>query len=324
MLHSLLPWIAFNLFVLAMLALDLGVFQRKSHVIKMREALLWSAFWIALSLCFNIVIYFWLGRESALQFLAGYLVEKSLSVDNIFVIWMVFSVFCVPAKFQHRVLFWGILGAIVMRAIFIIAGITLINLFHGIIFIFGAFLIYTGIRMALHKDIEVEPGKNPVLKLANRCLPVSKHFQEGKFFTRENGKLMATPLFLVLLVVESTDLIFAVDSIPAVLAISKDPFIVYSSNVCAILGLRALYFAFAGLVQQFRFLHLGLSAILIFVGVKMLLSDIYHMPILFALGFIGIMLAGSIIASILFPIAPKSEPIDTADTPEILVSEITD
>lgn len=298
----MLHWLLFTLFILAMLALDLGVFNRKSHSISTREALKWSAFWIALAFCFNGLLFFWKGHDAALQFFTAYLVEKSLSVDNIFVIWMVFATFCVQAKYQHRVLFWGIIGAMIMRAIFILAGISLINHFHGILYIFGAFLVFTGIRMALHQEVEVHPENNFVLKLANRWLRVTKEYVGGKFFSRIDGKLFATPLFLVLLVVETTDLIFAVDSIPAVLAISHDPFIVFTSNVFAILGLRSLYFALAGLVQQFRYLHLGLAAILVFVGVKMIIADFYKIPITTALLVIAVVLIASVIGSLLNPL----------------------
>lgn len=312
------PWLLFILFVLIMLALDLGVFNRKSHVISTREALKWSAFWIALALCFNVLLFYWKGHDLALQFFTGYLVEKSLSIDNIFVIWMVFSAFNVHAKYQHKVLFWGIIGALVMRAIFILAGISLINYFHGILYVFGAFLIYTGIRMALHQEAEVNPDNNFILKLANRWLRVSNKFDGGKFFSSIDGKLFATPLFLVLLVVETTDLIFAVDSIPAVLAISQDPFIVFTSNVFAILGLRSLYFALAGLVQQFRFLHFGLATVLVFVGVKMIIADFFEIPIIFALLFIALVLAITIFASILSP--ANVSPVDSLLQSEVICS----
>ena len=305
MSSQILPWVAFNLFVLAMLALDLGVFHRQAHVVNVKEALLWSAIWIALALFFNLGIYFWRGPETALEFLTGYLIEKSLSVDNIFVFLMLFSYFRVPALYQHKVLFWGILGALIMRAIFIAMGVTLIQKFHWVIYVFGAFLILTGIKMALQKGKEIHPEKNPVLRLFRRWMPVTDHYEDGKFFVKRDRHYLATPLFVVLLVVETTDLIFAVDSIPAILAITLDPFIVYTSNVFAILGLRALYFALAGIMQLFSYLHYGLSAILVFVGAKMLLTDIYKMPVGIALGVVAAILLLSVIASVVRPPQPE-------------------
>jgi tellurite resistance protein TerC len=294
-------WIAFSIFVLAMLALDLGVFHRKAHEVKIKEALAWSAVWIALALLFNLGIYFWRGEVAALEFLTGYLLEKSLSVDNVFVFLLIFSYFRVPALWQHKVLFWGILGALIMRAVFIAAGITLIQHFHWVIYVFGAFLIFTGIKMALQKDKEIHPEKNPVIKIFRRLMPVTKDYEESKFFVRKAGRLHATPLFVALLVVETTDVIFAVDSIPAILAITHDPFIVFTSNVFAILGLRALYFALAAVMQLFHHLHYGLSAILVFVGLKMLLADIYKIPIEIALGVVAGILLLSVIASVVRP-----------------------
>ena len=294
-------WVGFNLFILAMLALDLGIFHRKAHEIRVREALIESGYWIALALLFNVVVYFWQGREVALQFLAGYVIEKSLSVDNIFVMILIFAYFRVPAKYQHKVLFWGIVGALVMRALFITVGIVLIHKFHWIIYVFGAFLVFTGIKLALEKDKEIHPEKNLVLKLFKRFMPTTDSYEGDKFFIRKAGKLFATPLFLVLLVVEATDVVFAVDSIPAILAITDDPFIVYSSNAFAILGLRALFFALAGVMGMFHHLHYGLATILGFVGVKMLLSDIYKIPIGISLGVIVGTLALSIIASLVWP-----------------------
>ena len=296
----MLFWVAFNVFVLAMLYLDLAVFHRKPHEVHFKEALGWSAVWIALALLFNLGIYFWRGPEVGLEFLTGYVIEKSLSVDNIFVFLLIFSFFRVPAMYQHEVLFWGILGALIMRAIFIAAGVTLLHHFHWIIYVFGAFLIFTGIKLALDKDKEIHPEHNPILRLFSRLMPVTKDYVEGKFFVRMHGRLMATPLFGVLLVVETTDLIFAVDSIPAILAITDDPFIVYTSNVFAILGLRALYFALAGIMRLFHYLHYGLAAILVFVGVKMLIAEMYPIPIGIALAVIAGILGLSILASILF------------------------
>jgi tellurite resistance protein TerC len=302
MSNQVLPWVLFNIFVLVMLALDLGVFHRKAHVVKIKEALIWSAVWIALALLFNVGVYYWRGPQIALEFLTGYLLEKSLSVDNVFVFLLIFSYFRVPALCQHKVLFWGILGALIMRAIFIAAGITLIQQFHWVIYVFGAFLIFTGIKMALQKDKEIHPEKNPVIKLFRRLMPVTQDYDEkSRFFVRKAGRLHATPLFVALLVVETTDVIFAVDSIPAVLAITHDPFIVYTSNVFAILGLRALYFALAGIMQLFHYLHYGLSAILVFVGVKMLITEIYKIPITIALGVVAGILLVSVIASLVRP-----------------------
>ena len=301
MSNQFLPWILFNVFVLAMLALDLGVFHRKAHEVKVKEALAWSAVWIALALLFNVGIYFWRGPQLALEFFTGYLIEKSLSVDNIFVFLLIFSYFRVDALYQHKVLFWGILGALVMRAIFIAAGVTLIQQFHWVIYIFGAFLILTGIKMALQKGKEIHPERNPVLRLFRRLMPISDRYVEDKFFVRLNGRTFATPLFVVLLIVETTDLIFAVDSIPAILAITIDPFIVYTSNVFAILGLRALYFALAGVMRLFHYLHLGLSVILVFIGIKMLLVDIYKIPIVVALSVVAGILVVSVVVSVLRP-----------------------
>jgi tellurite resistance protein TerC len=246
-------WIAFNIFVLAMLALDLGVFHRKAHVINIKEALIWSAIWIFMALLFNLGVYLWWGRRVALEFLTGYLIEKSLSVDNIFIFLLIFSYFEVPPLYQHKVLFWGILGALIMRAVFIATGVMLIQQFHWVIYIFGAFLIVAGMKMALQKGKEIHPEKNPVLRLFRRCMPVTKDYEDGKFIVKRAGRYLATPLLIVLLMVETTDVIFAVDSIPAILAITLDPFIVYTSNVFAILGLRALYFAVAGMMRLFHF-----------------------------------------------------------------------
>ena len=301
-------WIGFNLFVLAMLALDLGVFHRKSHAVSGREALIWSIVWISLSLVFNAVIYFYwdqmapgstyTNREAALAFFTGYLIEKSLSVDNIFVFILIFSFFAVPDKYQHRVLFWGILGALVMRGALIAVGATLLHQFHWIIYIFGAFLIFTGIRMAWHHDEDVEPDKNPVVKFFRRFMPVTETFEKDKFFVRRAGKLMATPLFLILLVIESTDLVFAVDSIPAIFAVTQDPFIVYTSNVFAILGLRALYFLLADVMDKFQYLKFGLSAVLVFIGVKMVIVDFYKIPTTVSLAVVAGILTISILASL--------------------------
>jgi tellurite resistance protein TerC len=307
MTNDALIWVLFNIFVLAMLALDLGVFHRKAHEVKLREALIWSGVWIVLALLFNLLIYFLRGTQSALEFLTGYLIEKSLSMDNIFVFILIFSYFRIPAVYQHKVLFWGIIGALIMRAIFIALGITLIEKFHFIIYIFGAFLIITGIRMALQKDKEIHPERNPVVKLFRRFMPITDSYDDGIFFKKTDGRLFATPLFITLIIVETTDLIFAVDSIPAILAITIDPFIVYTSNVFAILGLRALYFALAGIMKLFHHLHYGLSAILVFVGIKMILTDVFKIPITLSLVIIAVILLISVIASLLYPKEQEKE-----------------
>jgi tellurite resistance protein TerC len=299
--HEILIWGGFNLFVVAMLVLDLGVFNRKAHEIHVKEALLFSAFWIALALLFNLGVYFFAGSQKALEFLTGYVVEKSLSVDNIFVFILIFSFFKVPAIYQHKVLFWGILGAIILRAVFIFTGVALIEKFHWIIYIFGAFLIYTGFKIAFEEEKEVKPENNPLVKLFRRFVPTVDQYENGKFMIKKDGKIFTTPLFLTLLVVETTDVVFAVDSIPAILAISRDPFIVYTSNIFAILGLRALYFALAGIMKFFHYLNYGLAVILIFVGIKMITADFFHIPIGVALGFIAVVLALSIAASIKWP-----------------------
>lgn len=296
--NQLLLWIGFNAFVLLMLALDLGVFNRKDHEIKIKEALIWSGVWISLALLFNVGLYHFMGPEPAMQFLTGYVIEKSLSVDNIFVFVLVFSFFKVPALYQHRVLFWGIIGALLMRAVFIAAGVTLIEKFHWIIYVFGAFLVFTGIKLAINQGTKIDPEHNPVVKLFRRFFPVTNQYHGNKFWILENGKRTATPLFIVLLLIETTDLIFAVDSIPAILAITNDPFIVYTSNVFAILGLRSLYFALAGLMHLFRYLHYGLAAILIFVGAKMLIIDFYKIPVALSLTIIIGILFISIVASL--------------------------
>lgn len=301
MSHHAIAWIVFNVVVLVMLALDLGVFNRKSHIVRVREALLWSAMWIGLAMLFNIGIYFYLGHEAGTQFLAGFLIEKSLSVDNLFVFLLIFNYFRVPAHYQHKVLFWGIFGALVMRGIFIFAGIALIQKFHWLLYLMGAFLIFTGIKLLFNKDEEIHPEKNPLLRLFRRLVPVTENYEGDRFFIKRGLKRYATPLFMVLLVIETTDVIFAVDSVPAVLSISLDPFIVYSSNVFAILGLRALYFALSGLMMMFHYLHYGLSAILVFVGLKMIVADYFQFPIYVALGFIVLTLMLSILASVIWP-----------------------
>jgi tellurite resistance protein TerC len=299
-LNQLTFWILFNLFVLVMLVLDLGVFHRRTHVVKFREALLWSAMWIALAAVFAVIVYFWHGRGSALEFVTGYVIELSLSVDNLFVFLLIFRYFQVPTVHQHKVLFWGILGALVMRAVFILAGVGLIRQFHWIIYVFGALLVYSGIKLFRQENAEIHPEKNPLLRLFRRWIPVTKDYEGAKFFVRRPG-LYATPLFIVLLVVETTDVLFAVDSIPAILAITLDAFIVYTSNVFAILGLRSMYFALAGMMELFHYLHYGLSLVLIFVGGKMLVSHYYQIPTEIALGIVAGILIMSVVASMLHP-----------------------
>lgn len=295
-------WIIFTVFILSMLALDLGVFNRKTHVIRLREALLWTGFWVTLALIFGAGIYFFYGHHKAMEYLAGYLIEYSLSVDNLFVFLLIFRYFRVPHEFEHKALFWGILLALVTRAVFIFAGVALINTFQWIMYIFGAFLIFTGVKMAFNKQSEVHPEKNVALKLLHFFIPVNKEFTGARFFIVKNGRRFATPMLAVLLALETTDILFAVDSIPAVFAITTDPFIVYTSNVFAILGLRSLFFAISGLMKIFHFLHYGLAAILCFVGVKMLIEDFFHIPIAVSLGVIASILLISVITSLIWPI----------------------
>ncbi|HAP37231.1 MAG TPA: hypothetical protein DCQ28_15350 [Bacteroidetes bacterium] len=309
--QSTIMWIGFNMFVLAMLALDLGVFHKKAHEVKMKEALTWSAVWISLALVFNVLIYYfwdWMApgseysnKDAALAFITGYVIEKSLSVDNVFVFLMVFTYFRVPSLYQHKVLFWGILGALVMRAIFIFAGVALITKFHWMIYLFGALLIITGIKMVTQKNKKLDPEKNPMIRLFRKFFPVTNEYHGDHFFAKIDGRKVATPLFIVLLFIETTDVIFAVDSIPAILAITSNPFIVYTSNVFAILGLRALYFALAGIMGLFHYLHYGLSVILVFVGAKMMLVDLYKIPIELSLAVIMVILVISVVLSKMFP-----------------------
>jgi tellurite resistance protein TerC len=294
-------WIAFAVIVVVLLVLDLKVFHRKAHVIKIKESLLWTAFWIALSLLFCLGIYLWRGHGDALEFLTCYLIEKSLSVDNLFVFLMIFSYFSVATAYQHKVLYWGIIGAIIMRLIFIEAGVTLLERFDWVFYIFGAFLIITAIRMAFQRDKELKPERNPVLRLFRRFVPVTKDYEGDSFLVKRVGRLMATPLLVVVIVVETTDVVFALDSIPAALGITLDPFIVYTSNIFAILGLRSLYFALAGVMRLFHYLHYGLVVVLIFVGAKMLIADFYKMPTEIALGVVVGVLFISIMASIIWP-----------------------
>ena len=293
-------WVLFNGFIVAMLALDLGLLHRPGHRIGFREALLWSGMWIALAAVFAVLVLFWRGHAPALQFVTGYVIELSLSVDNLFVFLVIFRYFKVPDEQQHRVLFWGILGALIMRAVFILAGVTLIRRFAWITYLFGAFLVYSGFKLMGQGETQIHPEKNPVLRLFRRSFPVTEDYVEGKFFLRNPG-LYATPLFIVLLVIETTDVLFAVDSIPAVLAITRNAFIVYTSNVFAILGLRSMYFALAGMMEVFDYLHYGLSVVLIFIGAKMLAAHYIEIPTAWALAMVLLVLAGSVVASVLRP-----------------------
>jgi tellurite resistance protein TerC len=296
-------WILFNLFVIGLLLLDLLVLNRRAHAIQLKEALGWSAFWVTLSLCFNYFVYHTMGHEAGVQWLTGYLVEKALSVDNLFVFLLIFTYFKVPAEYQHRILFWGVLGALVLRGLFIVAGAALLAKFHFLLYVLGAFLVYTGVRMGLSSssEPEIDPENNPIVRFLGRHLPISRQLDGGKFFTQREGVRFATPLLVVLVLIETTDVVFAADSIPAILAISRDTFVVYTSNVFALLGLRALYFALASLMQLFHYLHYGLALILIFIGAKLLLEDVYPLPMPVALGAVGVLLLGSIGASLLWP-----------------------
>ena len=302
---SITIWIIVNIFFLSMLTLDLLVFHRDAHEVSIKEATGWSIFWISLAGFFNLGIYFFMGPQAGLEFLTGYLIEKALSVDNLFVFVLICSYFNVPAKYQHRVLFWGILGAMIMRGIMIGLGTALITQFHWIIYLFGAFLIFTGIRMLWQDNEQIEPERNPILRLVRRIVPVTDTYHAQKFIVQKNvaGRkhLMATPLFIVLVIIETTDLVFAVDSIPAVFAITLNPFIVYTSNIFAILGLRALYFLLASVIHKFHYLKVGLSAVLVFVGAKMLLTDIYHISTPLSLVVVAVLIGGSVGVSLAFP-----------------------
>lgn len=291
-------WIGFTVFVLAMLAIDLGVFHRRAHEVSIREALAWTGVWIVLALAFDLGVYFWFGPERAFEFLTGYVIEKALSIDNIFVFIVIFSALAVPAALQHRVLFWGILGALVMRALFIVAGAALLSRFHWIIYLLGAFLVFTGVKLLWQKEEDVDPEQSRVFRWFKRIVPAVPDYHGGSFTVVQGGKRYATPLLLVLVAIETTDLVFAVDSIPAIFAVTRDPFIVYTSNIFAILGLRSLYFAVSGMMGKFHYLKVGLSGVLVFVGAKMLLSGVYPIPIAFSLLTIIALLGVAIIASL--------------------------
>jgi tellurite resistance protein TerC len=319
-MEHLWVWVAFHGLIFSLLALDLGVFHRHAREVTMREAAGWSAMWIVLSLSFNVGVYHFMGAQAGLEFLTGYLIEKALSVDNIFVFVLIFSYFGVPPRYQHRILFWGILGALLLRGAMIFAGAFLIRQFHWVTYVFGGFLLFTGVRMAFHEGRAIEPEANPVIRLVRRLVPVTNRYHGQKFFTREpigpGGALrgVATPLFVVLVLVETTDIIFAVDSIPAIFAVTTNTFLVYTSNIFAILGLRALYFLLSGVIQRFHYLQLGLSVVLSFVGVKMLIADWYAVPIASSLGIIAAVLAISIVASLVFP-QPADMPALPPDAP---------
>jgi tellurite resistance protein TerC len=299
-------WVGFTLLVLFLLALDLGVFHRKEHEISLKEALYWSLFWVGLSLLFNLGIFLHFGSVKGLEFLTGYVIEKALSVDNIFVFLVIFSFFNVPKIYHHKVLFWGILGALIMRALFIFAGTTLIQAFHWIIYIFGIFLVLTGFKILLQRKEEIDPERNPILRVFRKVVPIVPEYHGSRFLILEKGRRYATPLLLVLVVIEATDLVFAVDSIPAIFAVTLDPFIVYTSNIFAILGLRALYFLLAGVIDKFRYLKIGLGGVLIFVGIKMLISHFYVLPIGISLIIVTLLIGGSIFFSLMRPASTQT------------------
>lgn len=301
-------WVGFTVFVLGMLALDLGVFHRDAHQLPVREALGWTAVWISLALLFNLGVYFWFGSERALEFLTGYVIEKALSVDNIFVFLVIFSAYSVPPKFQHLALFWGVLGALVMRAMFVVLGAALLHRFYWVAYLFGAFLVFTGVKLLMQRGGEADPRKNPVYRLFRRLIPSTDDYGAGGFTVVDAGRRYATPLLTVIVAIEATDIVFAVDSIPAIFAVTTDPFIVYTSNVFAMLGLRALYFALAGMMEKFHYLKVGLSLVLAAVGAKMLLAGVYKVPIPLSLAVIGTLLAASVAASLLWPLKNQGLP----------------
>jgi tellurite resistance protein TerC len=294
-------WVSFVLVVLVLLSIDLGVFHRRAHAVSVREATCWSLVWILLSLSFGVWIYKTFGRQYGLEFFTGYLIEYALSVDNVFVFILIFSYFAVPARLHHRVLFWGIMSALVMRASFIVAGAALIHAFHWVIYIFGAFLVFTGAKILRQGETEVEPQHNPVVRLFRRFVPMTSGYESGTFFLKHERMIKATPLALVLVTVEVTDLVFATDSIPAIFGVTSDPFIVYTSNICAILGLRSMYFLLSAVIDRFVYLGTGLGVVLVFIGAKMLLAAIYNIPIMLSLLIVAAILAGAVILSLLFP-----------------------
>lgn len=315
-------WIGFTVFVLAMLTIDLGVFHRKARDVKFKEAIGWTVVWVGLAAIFNFGIWYYFGHQKALEFLTGYLIEEALSVDNVFVFLIIFAFFRVPKEFQHKVLFWGVVGAQVMRAIFIFAGAAMIQRFHWVIYIFGALLVFTGFKLLFQKEGDIHPDRNIIYRLGRKIFPTVNEYRGDKFFTRENGKLFATPLFLVLITVEATDLLFAVDSIPAIFAVTTDPFIVYTSNVFAILGLRSLFFVISGVMDKFHYLKVGLALVLIFVGVKMLIVEFYKIPILVSLGAVVGLLGASIVASMIR--SSRLKPHDLHSLPDELTASDDD
>jgi tellurite resistance protein TerC len=300
-------WGGFTVFVLAMLAIDLGIFHRKAHEVSLKEAGAWSAVWIALAVVFNLGVYRWFGPERALEFATGYLIEKALAVDNIFVFVVIFTAFAIPAVHQHRILFWGVLGALVMRAAFILVGGAFLQRFHWAIYLFGAILAATGVKLLLQRNQELHPERNPLVRWFQKIFPVTHEPAGGRFTVLRDGRRHATPLLLALVAVEVTDLIFAVDSIPAIFAVTSDPFIVFTSNVFAILGLRSLYFLLAGVITKFVYLKVGLALVLVFVGAKMLLVEVYQIPIAASLGIIAAILGLSMVASILWPPGARAQ-----------------
>ncbi len=297
--NETLLFVLFTIAILGLLALDLGIFNKRPHAISTKEAALWSTFWIALSLLFNAGVFYFASPVAGLEFLTGYLIEKALSVDNIFVFIIIFSYFGIPAKFQHKVLFWGVVGALIMRGIFIALGAALISRFEWVLYIFGAILLFSGWKLLSQKEVEVHPDRNLFIRLARKIFPVDQGYDVPRFLVRKHGKIHITPFFLVLITVETTDVVFAVDSIPAVFGVTQDPFIVYSSNICAILGLRALYFLLAGAMQKLEYLSTGLSVVLIFIGLKMLIKDVIHIPIIVSLDVVVLILGGAVAASLL-------------------------
>lgn len=298
-------WTGFTLFVLAVLAIDLGVFHRKAHAVRFKEAMGWVTVWVTLAILFNLGVYLRFGTQKALEFLTGYIIEEALSVDNVFVFIVIFAFFRVPKEFQHRVLFWGILGALIMRAIFILAGAALLQRFHWVIYLFGGILVVTGLKMLVQKEEEIHPERNIVYRAFRKIVPMVHGYHGARFFVRENERNYATPLLLVLVIVEATDVIFAMDSIPAIFAITTDPFIVYTSNIFAILGLRSLYFVVAGFMEKFHYLKIGLAVVLLFVGVKMLIADFYKIPITASLAVVAGVLGSSVVVSMLRPPPPE-------------------
>lgn len=306
--HSVWEWLAFFAIIGFMLVLDLGVFHKKSHKVSIKESLAWTGVWISLAMLFNAWIYYKMGHQKGIEFLTGYVIEKALSVDNIFVISLIFTYFRVPAQFQHRVLFWGVLGALFFRIIFIFAGVALISKFNWMIYVFGAFLVYTGLKMLREEEKHVEIEANPMIKFIKKFWKISPHFDGENFRTTVNGVRHFTPLFLVLIMIETTDIIFAVDSIPAILAITPDPYIVFTSNVFAILGLRSLYFALNGIMEMFEYINYALSGILVFVGIKMIIAGWYHIPTIVSISVILGLLIASVVASIYFPKKNKKLP----------------